>query len=458
MNPNPQQPICRQISFMDFRFNIFFQQGDHEPFAYSVVNPFGEIISAGQRIGAPLLQIGVPPNIQVQQVDDPDDMPPLIDDNGHEVQDDDVLPPLIDDNGQIHEDDVLNQGFDAGAPGEIPLPNVEQIIEILENVVHPDDNEIEEGEIIDEEAPGLDTAQGQVQFLDELLWPQSEGEIIDEQTASRRLSDVSLEGPIDADYLDEALMSQEEKEDDSDSMPELIDDQDMEQAPPLQEPHSYVVPHIIHPEGAADYADLFEDDETPENIIMDFTGYLIESLHLPEELVMLVIPTLYNIAQIGMPAFELPPEGDPFWDSARVQLTKEAFNTTLTHRSMGKKLLKEFGKETMNCAICQETMTSRKHVTILGCKHAFCKGCIREWLTEACETPTCPCCRKDVRDMKTYEEVRAEEIKAQEKKARQERRRARAAELALLKPRRSIRLSEKQRLQIDTSNDRQTMI
>ena len=44
--------------------------------------------------------------------------------------------------------------------------------------------------------------------------------------------------------------------------------------------------------------------------------------------------------------------------------------------------------EISNCAICME---NKKLNIELKCKHVFCKGCIKKWLTE--KSNTCPTCR-----------------------------------------------------------------
>ena len=70
---------------------------------------------------------------------------------------------------------------------------------------------------------------------------------------------------------------------------------------------------------------------------------------------------------------------------------------------MGKPLLKRLGKEIPEkvedypvCVICMENIKSRQHCTVLDCGHLYHVGCARQWFTEHCEKPTCPCCRAEV--------------------------------------------------------------
>lgn len=70
---------------------------------------------------------------------------------------------------------------------------------------------------------------------------------------------------------------------------------------------------------------------------------------------------------------------------------------------MGKPLLKRLGKEIPKkeedypvCVICMDNIKSRQHCTVLECGHLYHVGCARQWFTEHCEKPTCPCCRAEV--------------------------------------------------------------
>ena len=92
--------------------------------------------------------------------------------------------------------------------------------------------------------------------------------------------------------------------------------------------------------------------------------------------------------------FDLP---EDFLEPVKVQLTKREFEN-LPMRVMSKKLKKELNIEDKVCPICQDEIKPRCHCTILKCGHMYHKNCAREWLTKQCEKPTCPMCRKDVRE------------------------------------------------------------
>lgn len=48
---------------------------------------------------------------------------------------------------------------------------------------------------------------------------------------------------------------------------------------------------------------------------------------------------------------------------------------------------------TMECPVCYETCY--KTYTLV-CKHRFCMSCIKGWWERSPETPTCPCCRRNL--------------------------------------------------------------
>ena len=70
---------------------------------------------------------------------------------------------------------------------------------------------------------------------------------------------------------------------------------------------------------------------------------------------------------------------------------------------MGKRLRTELGgKKDYTCAICMDEIKTRQKCSVLGCKHVFHKECAKEWFTNQCEKPTCPCCRSDIRDKPSF--------------------------------------------------------
>lgn len=88
---------------------------------------------------------------------------------------------------------------------------------------------------------------------------------------------------------------------------------------------------------------------------------------------------------------------EDFLEPVKVQLTKQEFEN-LPMRVMSKKLEKELNIKDKVCPICQDEIKPRCHCTVLRCGHIYHKNCAREWLTKQCEKPTCPMCRKDVRE------------------------------------------------------------
>lgn len=52
------------------------------------------------------------------------------------------------------------------------------------------------------------------------------------------------------------------------------------------------------------------------------------------------------------------------------------------------------------CGICLEEIPLHEPIGRTSCSHEFHEGCIKTWLIEKCQTPKCPVCRHDVREMK----------------------------------------------------------
>jgi hypothetical protein len=94
-----------------------------------------------------------------------------------------------------------------------------------------------------------------------------------------------------------------------------------------------------------------------------------------------------------------------FFKPIDIRLDKQQFNQLITRKVMGKKLRKLLPTDDYCCVICQEEITSHQHCSILGCKHFFHLNCARQWFSKQCSKPTCPCCRKDAREMETFDTV-----------------------------------------------------
>lgn len=96
------------------------------------------------------------------------------------------------------------------------------------------------------------------------------------------------------------------------------------------------------------------------------------------------------------PPLEPHPESD-FWNPIPCRLTNKLFDEILPTVIMSQSIRKKYNIEDPMCSICQESITTRQHSSILKCDHIYHKSCIKTWLTKTCEKPTCPCCRLDVR-------------------------------------------------------------
>ena len=88
---------------------------------------------------------------------------------------------------------------------------------------------------------------------------------------------------------------------------------------------------------------------------------------------------------------------DGFWDTVAVRITETDFEKQVNTCRMSKTIREKYNMDVAVCSICQEDINSRQHCSILKCEHIYHKKCIKEWLVDRCEQPTCPCCRKDVR-------------------------------------------------------------
>lgn len=51
-----------------------------------------------------------------------------------------------------------------------------------------------------------------------------------------------------------------------------------------------------------------------------------------------------------------------------------------------------------SCTICCEAIKQKSTVSITSCGHTYHSKCLRKWLTKECRVPTCPTCRKDLRE------------------------------------------------------------
>jgi len=124
------------------------------------------------------------------------------------------------------------------------------------------------------------------------------------------------------------------------------------------------------------------------------TAYFSQA-RLDAMLIDLINPIQYRV-EPPPPPLEPHPESD-FWDTVASRLTDELFDEIVPTHRMSKSIRKKYNMEDPICSVCQEDINSRQHCSILKCEHVYHKNCIKTWLTETCDKPTCPCCRIDVR-------------------------------------------------------------
>merc|ERR1711862_766113 len=72
--------------------------------------------------------------------------------------------------------------------------------------------------------------------------------------------------------------------------------------------------------------------------------------------------------------------------------------------------LEEAGKI---CIICRDEMTVYDSKLLPGCRHAFHKSCLREWLVQQ---QSCPTCRADINILQQREEQRRNRLNRQQER------------------------------------------
>ena len=83
----------------------------------------------------------------------------------------------------------------------------------------------------------------------------------------------------------------------------------------------------------------------------------------------------------------------------QIKLTQEQYNSLIKTHIMTKTILDFHNITDTKCSICQELVKIGDSCAITSCNHLYHTKCSIEWFINKCIKPTCPICRKDVRDV-----------------------------------------------------------
>ena len=81
-----------------------------------------------------------------------------------------------------------------------------------------------------------------------------------------------------------------------------------------------------------------------------------------------------------------------------VRLSKSEYNRLIKTSLMNEQLLTNNNISSDDCSICQEKIINGDYCAITPCNHLYHSNCSVEWFINHCIKPTCPICRKDVRE------------------------------------------------------------
>ena len=82
----------------------------------------------------------------------------------------------------------------------------------------------------------------------------------------------------------------------------------------------------------------------------------------------------------------------------QIKLTKEEYDKLIKTHIMTKGILQLHNINNNSCSICQEIVEIGQNCAITSCNHIYHSKCSIEWFINKCIKPTCPVCRKDVRE------------------------------------------------------------
>ena len=131
----------------------------------------------------------------------------------------------------------------------------------------------------------------------------------------------------------------------------------------------------------------------------------LRHISTPEELENFIINNMTYIYPVNILSYNIPPPpppsephpNDSFWQPVSIRMTVEEFDTQIETCNMTKTIREKYNTHNSVCIICQDDINLKQKCSILKCGHIYHTKCIKTWLVETCEKPTCPCCREDVR-------------------------------------------------------------
>jgi len=100
-----------------------------------------------------------------------------------------------------------------------------------------------------------------------------------------------------------------------------------------------------------------------------------------------------------IPIEDLPTE---FLEPIRINISETQFANMIPKIVMDTNIIEKLHINDVLCVICQYDIISSQPFSLLECKHIFHIECAKKWFTNKCIRPTCPCCRKDIRELKKH--------------------------------------------------------
>ena len=104
-------------------------------------------------------------------------------------------------------------------------------------------------------------------------------------------------------------------------------------------------------------------------------------------------PTTSNTPYFTM-LFEIPvniPDYNNLEDE-EIHLNDEVFQDKI-------QIITHDNNSEIECSICNDIINKDEQYAKTKCDHIYHEECIKIWLLDKCRIPTCPVCRKDIRNM-----------------------------------------------------------